>query len=162
MSAVPRLKAEWCVTPARAWHAERMAPNVRQADRDELWSGWRSTPEDSLRNGLQISSHCWTALVNFQPVCMLGVVPCSLLGGSGRVWLVGTEAITHLRAGFLRRCRPHLGKIQSIYSHLSNHVAAKNVAAVAWLDWLGFEIQAPQPFGYDGEDFHYFQWSRNV
>jgi hypothetical protein len=153
-----KLSADWCVTASKAWHIERM--QVREADRRELWSGWRSTPVDSLRHGLERSSHCLTALVNFQPVCMFGVVPESLLGASGVIWLIGTDEMEMRRVGFLRRCRSHLHRLQQTYSRLHNYVAAENVHAVDWLRWLGFTIQPAGPFGYDREPFHHFEWVR--
>lgn len=155
-----KLGVHWHVTPSKPWHIDRMTPLVREADRRELWSGWRSTPEASLRHGLERSTHCWTALVNFQPVCIFGVVPESLLGASGVVWLIGTDEVVSRQVGFLRRCRPHLKRLQGMYSHLSNYVSAENIAAVEWLHWMGFTIHDPAPFGYDRQQFHHFEWRR--
>jgi hypothetical protein len=155
-----KLGVDWCVTASKAWHIDRMAPHVREADRAELWAGWHSTPEQSLRHGLARSSHCWTALINFQPVCMLGVVPQSLLGASGVVWLIGTDAVLERQIGFLRRCRPHLRRIQQTYAHLQNYVSVENTAAIGWLRWLGFSIADPAPFGPQGVPFHHFEWMR--
>lgn len=157
MSAALKQAAEWTVMRSHLSHAVRMSPHVREADRRELWAGWRSRPEDSLRHGVERSSHCFTAFVNLQPICMVGVVPESLLGATGVVWLIGTDALEDHQLGFLRRCRPHLGKIRSMYSYLHNYVSAENAAALRWLKWLGFTVQPAQPFGPDGAAFHHFE-----
>lgn len=159
MSAAQKQVAGWHVTKSQPWHIERMAPHVRQADRDELWSGWRSKPEDSLRHGIERSSHCYTAMVNFQPICMVGVVPESLLGSTGVVWLIGTDLIVDHQIGFLRRCRPYFGKMRGMYSYMHNYVSAQNTDALRWLAWLGFTIQPAAPFGPDGAPFHHFEVS---
>lgn len=162
MSAATSLTQEWHITPARAWHAERLLSAVREADRAELWTGWRQQPREALAHGLQHSSHAWTALVNFEPVCMYGVVPQSLLGGAGVIWLIGAESLPQVQLGFLRRCRPQLQRMRSVYAHLYNHVAADNVFAVRWLKWMGFTVHQPKPFGPDGAAFSYFEWRRDV
>lgn len=141
-------------------HVARIAQHCRLADRLELWSGWRSTPEKALRYGLENSSHVWTGVANLQPFCMVGVVPENVLCGSGRIWLVATDAILDHQVAFLRRCRPLLERMQASYSVLSNEVAASNVTAVRWLEWLKFTISPAKPMGADGAMFHHFEWRR--
>lgn len=143
---------------AKAAHIARLAPHVREADRAELWAGWRHTPEQSLRYGLEHSSHAWTGLIDCEPVCMFGVVPASLLGGSGVPWLIGTDALVAQQILFLRHCRPHLARMQRLYQHLQNFVAADNTAAVRWLEWMGFTMHEPRPLGPDGALFRRFEW----
>lgn len=146
------------VLPAKASHITQLLPHVRAADRAELWAGWRHTPEYALSNGVRNSSHAWTGFINFEPVCMFGVMPVSLLSGSGTPWLIGTDALVAHQVTFLRRCRSQLARMQRCYEHLSNYVAAENTAAVRWLEWLGFTLQEPAPLGPDGALFHYFEW----
>lgn len=148
------------VAPAKAEHIARLVPNVREADRRELWAGWRHTPEQSMRFGLERSSHVWTGFIDFEPVCMFGAVPVSLLGGSGVPWLIGTDKLVEHQMTFLRRCRPQLARMQRVYEHLTNYVAAENAAAVRWLEWLGFTLHEPMPFGPDGVAFRMFEWRR--
>lgn len=146
------------VLPARESHIERLLPRVRAADRAELWAGWRHTPEQSLRYGLKHSSHVWTGCIECEPVCMAGVVPGSILSGTGAPWLIGTEALIEHQFTFLRCCRGQLARLQRVYQHLANHVAADNTAAVRWLTWLGFTVHAAAPFGPDGVPFRLFEW----
>jgi hypothetical protein len=145
---------------ATAAHVARIALNCREADRHELWTGWRHTPERALRFGLEQSSHVWTGVANMRPFCMVGVVPESVLSGSGRIWLIGTDEILEHQLAFLRRCRPILARMQAVYSTLSNEVAAENESAVRWLEWLGFTLYPARPIGIDGTPFHHFEWRK--
>lgn len=141
-------------------HAERIARDCREMDRHELWTGWRSTPERAMRYGLEHSSHVWTGVADLQPFCMVGVVPENVLCGSGRIWLVATDGVIAHQVAFLRRCRPILARMQAVYSVLFNDVAAANVTAVRWLEWLKFTIEPARPMGPDGSLFHRFEWRR--
>lgn len=161
MSAIPQAVCaplRVSVVAAKPAHIDRLAPRTREADRAELWAGWRHTPAQSLRHGLDHSSHVWTGLIDFEPVCMFGVVPASILGGSGVPWLIGTDALVANQILFLRRCRPQVERMQRLYQHLQNNVAADNAAAVRWLEWLGFTMHAPRPLGPDGVLFRLFEW----
>lgn len=158
MSATPVVLA---VVEARAAHIEIIAKRAREADRLELWRGWRHTPEYSLAHGLRCSSHVWTGMFNLQPACMFGVVPSSLLGGSGAVWMIGTDTLVAHQMTFLRHCRGELARLQLVYRHLWNFVADDNTLAKRWLAWLGFHLFAPQPFGFEGFPFRFFEWRAN-
>lgn len=146
------------VTPARGWHIERMLPCIREADVRELWAGWRHTPEHALKFGLAHSSHVWTGMLDFEPICMVGIVPASMLCGTGTPWLIGTHGIERHQLAFLRRCKPHWRRMQGLYTQLANDVAADNEAAIRWLKWLGFSVHAPRPFGPDAALFSRFEW----
>lgn len=141
-------------------HVARIARECREVDRRELWTGWRHTPEQALRYGLEHSSHAWVGIANLQPFCMVGVVPANVLCGTGTIWLIGTNGILEHQVAFLRRCRPLLRRMQAVYSVLANDVAAENLTAIAWLKWLGFTIEEPRAMGPDGSLFHRFEWRR--
>lgn len=148
------------VVPAMAEHVALVAPRVREADRAELWASGRSTPEQALAYGFSHSSSAWTGFVDDVPVCMFGVAPVSLLGGLGSPWMIGTDAIEAHQFAFLRRCRPCVEQMRSLYDVLVNWVDDRNVVAHRWLRWLGFTLHAPEPHGPDGVLFRRFDWRR--
>lgn len=163
MSAAPEILASTlrvAIRAARSEHISRLVPRVREADRRELWAGWRHTPEESLRQGLQNSSHAWTGFIDFEPVCMFGVVPASILSGTGAPWLIGSDAIERHAITFLRRSRTQVARMRAVYQLLANHVAIENEAAQRWLVWLGFELADPVTFGPDRMLFRPFSWRR--
>lgn len=146
------------VVPSQRRDIARILEDVREADRQELAAGWSYTPERALEYGLRYSSHVWTGFIDYQAVCMFGVVPRSIMGGEGVPWLVGTNRMVRYQFAFLRRCRPFLAKMQENYQHLENYVDDRNVAAIRWLGWLGFTIYPPRPLGRRGVPFRRFDW----
>jgi hypothetical protein len=51
---------------------------------------------------------------------------------------------------------------ESFPCEVVNYVDARNVRAVKWFKWLGFEVSEPEPFGLNGELFHRFTNAREV
>lgn len=146
------------VVPAKVRDIARIVVDVRDADRAELLAGWSYTPQRALEYGLRYSSHVWTGFIDYEPVCMFGVVPRSLVGGRGVPWLIGTNRMLRHQFTFLRRCRPYLRQMQEHYSNLENFVDERNTAAIRWLGWLGFTIHEARPMGKQLRPFHRFDW----
>lgn len=148
---------EYAVVPADLAHVERMLPIIRQADIDELWAANRVTPEYALTHGIRVSSDAWTGMVDGQPVCVFGVAPASMLGSIGVPWMVGTSEIDRHAKAFLRRNKAYVDRMSGLYNYLVNYVDARNLRAIGWLKWLGFEIYEAAPHGVDGLPFHRFE-----
>lgn len=149
------------IEPAQVGHVALVAPRVRQADRDELWASSHETPFDALATGVQISTSAWTGFVGDEPVCMFGVAPASLLGAVGVPWMIGTDAVERHQMAFLRRCRPCVDRMRSLYDVLVNYVDDRNVVAQRWLRWLGFHVGPAAPHGVEGLPFRRFMWRRD-
>jgi hypothetical protein len=135
---------------------EAIANDVRSQDRDELWRGWRMTPEKALAIGLEQSTHVYTAFTD-RPLAMFGVVPISMISSDGSVWLIGTNAILENRRAFLSASKPEAHMLMQRYRSLSNWVDSHNRLALRWLQWLGFQIEPASPFGPDRWPFHRFE-----
>ncbi len=142
------------IVPATLDHAKRMAPNLRQADVDEILAASRSRPLEALEKSLEFSREAWTALVDGEPACMWGAGPLGIFGGTGGIWLLGTDVIEKHPKKFLIESRRFLEIISTVYIKLSNYVDARNTVSLRWLKWLGFEISEPEPFGAEGLPFH--------
>ena len=145
------------VVEALPEHVEAIAADTRQADVDELFASSGITPETAMWKGLVCSTHAWTGLIDDRPVCMFGVAPRSVLSGRGYPWLIGTNRMEREARVFLRECRPQVAVMRGVYNLLENYVDARNVKAVRWLRWLGFEIAPAAPYGDLGLPFHYFK-----
>ncbi|MCM7687617.1 hypothetical protein M8S61_08175 [Enterobacter asburiae] len=148
------------IVPATAEHIEAMLPNVRQADVDEFLAtnGW--IPRRVLETGLRTSTFCCAGLVNGEVVTIFGVAPASMIGGSGIPWLVGTDALEKYQRTFLRRCGKVVNAMLTVYPYLENYIDARNHVARAWLNWLGFTIEEPKPYGIQRLPFHRFHMER--
>lgn len=131
-------KAE--VIPATAEHIPLIAANVREADRLEFAANWRSAAQ-VMETGLRVSSKAYTGMVNDMPVCMFGVAPVgAMMPGHGRPWMVGTKQLDDYAVLFLRRCKPQIKEMLTLYPVLTNYVAESNTKAIEWLRWMGFTI----------------------
>jgi len=152
------MKAE--VVAAEPWHAEAIGKHVRDADVDELWSGARATPAMCMEYGMRFNAR--TGLVDGAPVCMFGVVPFSLLMGSGTPWMVTTTTLDDRRVwrAFALHSRIEFEAIKARHNVLWNVVDERNDNAKRWLRWLGFELGVPFIYGKNGEPFRAFQWER--
>lgn len=153
--------ADFIVTEATALHAADLAPRMREADTMEVWATWHATPASALETSLSLSSHAWAGLVNGSVVCMWGVAPTSLMAGEGVAWLLGSDLIDQYRRAFVKAHARSLPAVLECYSHVFNHVDARYTKSVEWLRWLGFEIQPPQPFGFQGLPFHRVDYWRD-
>jgi ribosomal protein S18 acetylase RimI-like enzyme len=127
------------ILAARPTHVFPIATRMRSADRSEC-AAMGHTPRQALRAGLATSSLAWTALVDGRPEAMFGLVVTSALGGEGRPWMLGSDAIyAHPRA-MLRRGPRFLAAMFDATARLSNLVAADNARAIRLLRRWGFTI----------------------
>jgi len=67
--------------------------------------------------------------------------------GFGIPWLLSTiHTEAHTRE-FLRVCREEVIDMAVEYGQLINYVSAENTTAIRWLEYLGFDIEDPAPYG---------------
>lgn len=68
---------------------QSIADDMRQADIDEVWASNHHTPIESLMKGWEGSDFSTIAVVNGEPLVMIGLVRRDVLSGSGIVWMLG-------------------------------------------------------------------------
>ncbi len=71
---------------------------------------------------------------------MLGVVSTGLLGGVGKLWMLGTDEVYRCGRDLLICGPPMFERWLEIFSELSNIIAVDNWKAIRLLDRWGFEI----------------------
>lgn len=121
--------------------------NVREADVRELWSFACVTPAQAMYYGLNQARFARTGFIDGAAVAMFGCNTVSAVSGIGKPWMVGTTLLDKYSGAFLRRCRPVVDEMISGYRRLENYIDPRNVKAIAWLVWLGFEMGEPEPMG---------------
>lgn len=147
------MRANPVVVPATDAHAIAMAPNLRMVDCKEIRAD--EDPLDIIRESLGKASHAWTWLVEGAPVCMWGIEPKSVMGGTAWAWFYSTEALTRCdKRTFLLGSRAMLGVLLSIYPHIEGFVDARFVASVRWIRKMGFRVG--DPFEYGNVPFRHF------
>lgn len=130
------------LVPARLTHVGVIASRLRECDRIECIALGR-LPKEALRIGLRTSLKPLTVLVDDRPEAMLGVMPLSLMRGSGLVWMLGTEAMYRQKRALVSLGPDVLAWISDGMRDLSNIVAADNVRAIRFLRHLGFHVGGP-------------------
>ncbi len=141
---------------------EYLAAHMRVADVAEVLAASGKRPIDAIRSGLERSSHSVAALVDGVPVCVLGVGRKSALSDIGVPWMLATPDLDQNALGLMRRAPAALAEMLSHYGTLENYVDERNVVSARWLRRLGFQLEAPAPFGVSGLPFHRFWMTRDV
>lgn len=126
----------------------------RQQDAEELWAGFRVTPRQALIAGIEGSSATFFS-INGNPG---GIFGCTDHGELGIPWAIFTETIERYPRAFLKACREPVTTMKKKHSHLMNFVDARNTHVIGWLEFMGFTIEAAQPFGVDQMPFNRFSW----
>lgn len=149
------------IVPAVARHIAPIAQTMRAADRFEVWAASLVNPEEALALSLRLSPRAWTALVDDCPLCMFGAATLSPLSKRAIPWFLASDRIDRHRKLFLRNSKPQLNVLAEQFAVLSNHVDARNHAAIRWLKWLGFTLHPAVPFGPFNLPFHPFDLRRS-
>jgi hypothetical protein len=122
--------------------------DLRQVEIDEL-AALGTDSERCMRLGL-LAGGARTVFINDEPAAMFGIVD---YGDHNIVWAVFTRAIERHPVAFLRESK----RLADAFDReVENFVDARNVKAVKWFRWLGFEVSEPQPYGPEGVLFHRF------
>lgn len=146
------------IRPVRPDDASKLLARMRAADRQEIDAMMGPLHETVVKVSLLQSTLSWAADDSEgNLICLLGVGPVSMLTGTGRPWLLGTELLDkHLTA--LARLSPRfLRHILAAFPHLENWVDSRNRATIRWLRHLGFVIHPARPIGLRGVPFHRFE-----
>lgn len=135
----------------------RLSRRMRAIDVAEC-AAMGHTPREALREAFLGSAPVWVATINDKAECAFGVVPLDLIDGTGRVWMLGSEEARRWAAPLMRDAPRILARMHLRYRHLENVVAADNLSAIGWLEWLGFEVE-PELLHYGGVAFRHFSKS---
>lgn len=128
-------------------HVGRIANRMRAADVAEC-AAMGFTPKRALRHSLMASSEVWTAKVDGIPEAMFGLVITNALCGTGRPWMLGSEAIYQHPREMIRGGERFLARWLGTCPELSNYVSAHNMRAIRMLRRWGFDISdEAQSFG---------------
>ncbi len=128
---------------------ERLAPNLRQVDRDEITLAYGADPMDALWASYYASDMCWAATEGEDVVAVFGC-------GDHTPWLLGSELMSKVSRAIVRHSRLYIYFMLRQYGFLWNYVWHRNTVSIRWLRWCGFYVLDPVPYGQKGELFHPF------
>ena len=150
-------KIKYRIEPATLEHAEELADKMREPDRNEIWAATHEEPLRATVLSVLASRDPMTGFAGDRLVCMFGVGSPMICSTMGVPWLLATDELESCARPFLRRSRGAVREMMNGYQLLRNYVDARNVAAIRWLDWIGFEVLPSIPFGVENLPFHPFE-----
>ena len=133
---------------------------LRKEDLAELKAGCSILPSIQLFDSWVASAMRWTIWIDKK---VAGVFGCS--GKAGQVgvpWLLGSELLTKVPEVFVIDAPKYVDMMQERYKFLFNYVHEENRISTRWLQWLGFKLKDPAPYGEFGNPFRYFYRASNV
>ena len=134
--------------------AAAMAPKMRESDAAEVWASGGHTPHDALIASVQWSAQAYAAQFNGDLGAIFGVGPASFLSNVGIPWLLGTPVLHQYPSAFHKASRGFLAAWLDEYASLEQMVDSRNEKSLRWLSRLGFTVEAPTLWGYEGRPFH--------
>lgn len=147
------------VRSATVADAVSIAPNLREADRNEVRAYLGVDPEVALPLSVgQREGQSWTMVGdNGELIGLFGVEPVALHPNFGIVWMVATDGLKNYRMQFLRECREWLDHMHDLYPLLGNYTDCRNTLHHRWLKWMGFSFLRVIPeFGTENRPFIQF------
>lgn len=145
------------LVPATWAHVEELAANISEADEDEVFAAVGLRPLAALERIMAGSRDPMTALADGQVAAMYGVESANLLHPVGVPWLLSTDLTEKHWAKTARLSRQWVRYQRQRYDLLVNFVDARHIKAIKWLEWLGFTILPPEPYGPYGLPFSRFE-----
>jgi len=137
-----------------------LASVMRQEDADEVWASAHVTPAEALKISHRVSANTIrVGLVDDKIAIVFGVRENCALSRSGVPWLLTSNLAAQHSLHFLRVSVGVVNEWRQQYKFLENYVDARYTDAVEWLDWLGFDLDDPKPYGAEQLPFHRFHWS---
>jgi hypothetical protein len=85
-----------------------------------------------------MSAEC--LLIDGVPAAVFGMVMKDLMGTTGALWILTTDAIESNRIAYARFARRQLERAFVLVDRLENIVDVRYTRAMALLEWLGFEF----------------------
>lgn len=147
--------------PVVAADVRYLAPRIREADRNEAWAAAHLRPDEAIIMSWRLSDEAYTWLAHGRPVAVFGVAGTTALDfETGCPWMLATDEIGRYWRDFLRVSKRFVPAALETWPRLENYVDARNVLAVRWLGWMGFEIEPARPFGPLQLPFHRFHAER--
>lgn len=141
---------------------EHVATNLKSADREEVHAtvGHRRYA-DALRVSVAAADSVRVAINAYgEPMALLGVGTLSLVGSVGCPWLLTTDRARGYKRALMSLGKAYTAAMLRRYATLENHVHSGNVESVAWLQRLGFLMDAAAPYGALAHRFHRFSIRR--
>lgn len=132
-------------------HVHLLAPRLREPDRLEIWASGGNRPAQSLRKSLALSLFARTAFIDGEAAAMFGV---RVVGDVAIPWLLTTDTVDRHPLEFYRAAKLIAAALRARFPRMLQMVDARHPAALSFVERLGFEVGAAEPFGLEQLPFH--------
>ena len=61
--------------------------------------------------------------------------------------MLANDEFEKVKFQFARRSREYIDHMHQTFALLENWVDVRNKTAIRWLEWCGFKMEAPKPYG---------------
>ena len=124
-----------------------VAGKIRDIDRREIYLASLLDPERAIKVSVAHAEHAFTARYNGEIALVFGINRRSLLTDVFAPWMLGTGIVDAHPILFTRHSLRCIKRLVANYPIQENWVWENNKSAVAWLKWLGFDMDPPAPHG---------------
>ena len=137
-----------------------IAENLKQNNRQEVLAAIGDNCLSDILRSMEASDMLGCFKHNGTPLAIYGVIPDSIMGGTGIAWLLfSAEAMRH-RQVVGRYTKRGLRAIMAKYERVYNWVDTGNEDIIKWLKWLGAKFKGPYKRGVFGIEHYYFYFER--
>lgn len=143
-----------------------VADHLRHADRRELHAAHGLPTDDmQIRRRLLMAAalvsqagDCWAAHADDtgEPVALCGIAPVDLISGTASPWLLGTDRAPQARRALVLLGCQAARQWSQRWALQENYVDTRNIAALRWLQRIGYTLDPPLPHGPLGLSFRRF------
>lgn len=120
-----------------------IASRMSAADQAEVMACSGNTPEQAIRESIQLSEVSIVYYQDGRPEAIFGVSPFAV--GVASPWLLATEEVRKKPREFLHASKYWIASFDDQYGTLFNLVDARHKRAIKWLRYLGFEEVKTHP-----------------
>lgn len=135
-------------------HARKLAATMRQADAEELMALGFGSPLEGIEESIRASVAAWAAFHGKHLLAIFGYSGDSI--GMTVPWLLTSRNVDEHKIAFARASRMTVELMKAEVGRMENWVDARHSVCISWLQWLGFEVYAPQPIPPYGAMFRRF------
>jgi len=145
------------VVDAEYNHVRNMFNRIRTIDQHEAYLAYGLPINQGLMYSWLKSRKNWALLDDHDnTVAVFGVADSLYSSGEGSPWAIGTDDVELYPLQIAKLSRTCVKEMTRMYTFLSNYVYENNITSKRWLEWCGFTLEEPAPFGLHGANFHRF------
>ena len=131
-----------------------ISAHIRMADAREIYNATGKPPLPVIRQAVANSRHSFVAAVNGVPMVIWGLVVWSDVTGRGSPWAFTCVGVERYKRQFMKYSKAFVAMAQEQCPVLLEvNVDAEYVAALRWLEWLGFDVSKKIGHGPENRPF---------